>query len=501
MVATALRRIAGKTTGPTPARVETEIEGAVDYAAWITEGVLIATGWIQIESGTSLSANAIIDGGTLPLRVSYTSYSRPDVSAPQGGKVLMIQRLNAEMLGEPKGILLLNADGGRLLIEFSTLRKKMTDLSTALASGLGWLDIKTRTGILEFIGSVLTDGRQNSDSLPLNKSLLTARDALHVELKLEGRLPALHIEALMAVDEKSYYLRGWMHDTESKITHLTLISPDGQRIELYDSLIRHRRNDIENVYGGSLNVRPVGFAGCFEMAETSRLSSGWKVEMRNAAGEVTQVPAPSLVRDLVSVRDTVLQDLALEPNRSDALIRNYIFPVITKLQERHGKMTVAETVYDFGKREQSPEVSIIIPLYRRIDFLEHQMAQFCHDPEIDKHDIIYVLDSPELAQELADLALQLFQLYRIPFRVVVLNQNAGFSGVNNVGGSLAHGRLLLLLNSDVLPDKPGWLGNMKAFYDSTPKIGALGTKIAIRGRIPSARGSVFFSLNRIFGMG
>jgi GT2 family glycosyltransferase len=75
------------------------------------------------------------------------------------------------------------------------------------------------------------------------------------------------------------------------------------------------------------------------------------------------------------------------------------------------------------------------------------------------------------------VALQIYRLYRISFRVFVLNQNAGFSAVNNLGSALARGRLLLLMNSDVLPDKPGWLGTMTAFYDSTPKIGALGSKL------------------------
>ncbi len=42
---------------------------------------------------------------------------------------------------------------------------------------------------------------------------------------------------------------------------------------------------------------------------------------------------------------------------------------------------------------------------------------------------------------------------------------------------LARGRLLLLLNSDVLPDRPGWLSAMRDFYDATPNIGALGPKL------------------------
>ena len=39
------------------------------------------------------------------------------------------------------------------------------------------------------------------------------------------------------------------------------------------------------------------------------------------------------------------------------------------------------------------------------------------------------------------------------------------------------GRLLLLLNSDVLPDRPGWLEQMVSFYDARPDIGALGPKL------------------------
>ena len=136
-----------------------------------------------------------------------------------------------------------------------------------------------------------------------------------------------------------------------------------------------------------------------------------------------------------------------------------------------------EDIVQYGTPSESPEVSIIVPLYQRIDFLEQQLAQFVHDPEILQAELIYVLDSPELADNLRDTAAQLHALYRVPFRVVMLEANAGFSGVNNVGARLARGRLLLLLNSDVLPDKPGWLGKMIRFYDSTPGIGALAPKL------------------------
>jgi GT2 family glycosyltransferase len=75
------------------------------------------------------------------------------------------------------------------------------------------------------------------------------------------------------------------------------------------------------------------------------------------------------------------------------------------------------------------------------------------------------------------LASALIDLYRVPFRVVTLAENVGFAGANRAGASLARGRLLLFMNSDVLPEHSGWLGRMVAFYDATPGIGALGPKL------------------------
>ena len=65
----------------------------------------------------------------------------------------------------------------------------------------------------------------------------------------------------------------------------------------------------------------------------------------------------------------------------------------------------------------------------------------------------------------------------MPFRVVQLTRNAGYATANNLGASVARGRLLLFFNSDMIPDRPGWLERMASFYDGTPDIGALGPKL------------------------
>ena len=156
---------------------------------------------------------------------------------------------------------------------------------------------------------------------------------------------------------------------------------------------------------------------------------------------------------------------------------DHVEPAVGSIQERIETQAQIDEVVQLGEPPAAPDTSIVVPLYGRIDFLEQQIAQFVHDPEIREADLIYVLDSPELAAALLDSAAQLFDLYDVPFRVAILSSNGGYSVANNRGASLARGRMLLLLNSDVLPDRPGWLSRLTAFYDAQDRIGALGPKL------------------------
>jgi O-antigen biosynthesis protein len=178
------------------------------------------------------------------------------------------------------------------------------------------------------------------------------------------------------------------------------------------------------------------------------------------------------------VRSHVLRDMEAERPGEDELVREQVHPALQRIQRRLEQAVEIDAVVEVGPRQPArPQVSVIVPLYKRIDFVEHQLAQFAHDPELAAADLVYVLDSPEIADNLLDAAHALSALHEVPMRVVVLKRNAGFSGANNAAVSVARGRRIVLLNSDVIPDRPGWLGRMSAFYDATPQIGALGPKL------------------------
>jgi O-antigen biosynthesis protein len=129
-----------------------------------------------------------------------------------------------------------------------------------------------------------------------------------------------------------------------------------------------------------------------------------------------------------------------------------------------------------------------------LSHVEVQLAQFADDPELAEADLIYVLDSPEQEEELRNYAADLFPIYEIPFRVAVLERNSGFAGACNAGASIARGRLLLLLNSDILPDRPGWLSALRDYYDATPNIGALGPKLLYEDDSIQHAGMYFYNL-------
>lgn len=131
-----------------------------------------------------------------------------------------------------------------------------------------------------------------------------------------------------------------------------------------------------------------------------------------------------------------------------------------------------------GAAVERPLVSLIIPLYGRTDFVEHQLIEFTQDAWLQSHaEIIYVVDDPKLVEPFAAQAEALFRLYRLPFTWVWGSVNRGFSGANNLGAQQARGEHLLFLNSDAFPQKPGWLESLLAVLRSRPDIGAVAPRL------------------------
>ncbi|CAA9260635.1 MAG: hypothetical protein AVDCRST_MAG20-2685 [uncultured Acidimicrobiales bacterium] len=356
------------------------------------------------------------------------------------------------------------------------LQSLVLHLVTAVPDG-------ARADVLEWLCRF--EGRTTSeDPTSLSESLFAVREVLRERLPVCQLLPearhGLSVDLVLAADERTFYLKGWSRSAGAPLARLTAVSPEGDRSELLPRAFRHVRGDVAEFYAAC--ARPeedsrYGFIATVRLPAPSGRAAGWVVEAVDADGVGVEALGPAVQDDVAAARQLVLFDAAYELPGEDTLRATHLAPALARLQGRlHGSIGAAR-IDDYGPQPADPAVTIIVPLYQRLEFVEHQLAQFVHDDEVSANELLYVLDSPTDEAWLRHLATSLFPLYRVPFRTVVMSANGGFAAANNVAASIARGRKLLLVNSDVIPDRPGWVGRMAEFYDETPGIGALGVKL------------------------
>jgi GT2 family glycosyltransferase len=199
-----------------------------------------------------------------------------------------------------------------------------------------------------------------------------------------------------------------------------------------------------------------------------------RLKLRSGADIELEPPAPP--PGARAARDAVLASLP-PACVTDSIIGDCIAPAARRLQAQHLASRQAPEVIQFGQRPSDPRVSVLIPLYRTLDFLRFQLAAFAVDRDLRESELIYVLDSPEQQRELEHFLRGLHLLYDLPVTLAVLSDNFGYAAANNAGAALARGQELLLLNSDVVPDRSGWLATLSQALAEDAAVGAVGAKL------------------------
>lgn len=384
-----------------------------------------------------------------------------------------------EDAAEGGGVELTFGSGRRATVAAEWWHEVCGDLKDLVREELAGLDADARAATLQALveSSVLGQNR----SLELSRALHGIREVLRERLPQRAidahRPEGMSIEQILAVDDRSFWISGWMHDQDAT-SGVSVVSPESARVAISQTAFRYERPDVVNFYATASGNRTHehGFTAFFELGAPSLLGSGWIAEMTCSDG-LLEVQCPPALDDAQAVRTAILSELATREPLGGALAALHARPALTRLQHRVVAQSTAQSVHVYGAPPRNPDVSIVVPLYRRLDFLEHQLLQFSRDRDFAEVELIYVLDSPEQTEELGVKARELHALYGMPFKVVNLSCGAGYAGANSHGIAVAQGQRLLLLNSDVIPDRPGWLAKMSAFYDATDRVGALGPKL------------------------
>lgn len=293
---------------------------------------------------------------------------------------------------------------------------------------------------------------------------------------------AAHIDSFGLIPSRCGLMAGWM--VAQPGWEMWGVDSQGNVLNLASAL-RYQREDIVSLFRDKFGQHTVD------------------------AGFVTQWPYPISISDTIGIvayhpeskrAFEVARQQAVEvPNEPEGYAR-WAFTVATpaeKFNERlngwEGELIEtllaersrafshdekAPEVMTLGEVPESPDISLIIPLYNRWDFVEHQLLAFSKDSTLlETTEIIYVVDDPRILTVISNEVENLHRLYSVPFKVVWGHRNRGFSGANNLGVSVSRGRQVLLLNSDAFPTSPGWANQLGALLDENPHYGLLGARL------------------------
>ena len=465
---------------------ERVVVGQVEYVSRVGNQLLMV-GWHGEES---------VEAGPVPprdiARVSPRCMTFPHPQEPDtgGGPVRIATGFLAAITaagGElPVAPLLLALGRVSLLVPPQPLREALVDLRALAWEGLAGIGTEHRRLAAAFLAGLAPapgqDAHPRQVALQLQAAHETLRDALPEVQVDPAQARGLFVDQLFAIDETTFYIRGWLHNTEAELTSLVVVAPEGARADITSVISRYPRPDVDAFYSGAPSVTDpdrTGFLGTFVLPAPGRLTEGWRIEVGDDEGIALQAQVPTVVHDPLALRGAVLGDLAYDVAEQAPFLREHAHPALACMVAHRADARAPEAlaVHQYGEPPADPDVTVVVPLYRRVYFLEHQLAAFVHDPQLRRVDLVYVLDSPELAEQAVHRATGLSRLYDVPFRLVLHRRNLGFADANNTGASCARGRLLLLLNSDVLPDQPGWLATLVAAHDRLLGVGAVGPKL------------------------
>ncbi|MCP5361884.1 MAG: glycosyltransferase [Hyphomicrobiales bacterium] len=350
-------------------------------------------------------------------------------------------------------------------------------------------DEPERQTLREFVNATLCqiqDQVRTSDIKTLIHNLQHYVTVKHTSLVDKSRPFGMNVEQVVPLGQEYVFFSGWIRDPLNHMEALTAISDLGFPLKLKEHLHFFNRLSVDTMYEdspyadytgawGFVALVPIPAEQRTKFTKVAELGT-FRFESTLKGGMQFAINAPNQVHTPFSARDALLKQVA-PLAAGNQMAEDCVFQAVSVLQQQCMSNIQVKTTIGFGDSLAKPEVSVIIPLYRNLDYLRAQVAHFSNDAFMKQCQILYVLDSPEQEEALTTLLKDLSLLYRLPLELAVMQRNYGYAMACNAGAALSRAWHLLFLNSDTLPIQYGWLERMHDFYQQHDKIGALGTKL------------------------
>ncbi len=282
------------------------------------------------------------------------------------------------------------------------------------------------------------------------------------------------IDALLLAPNRGLLVVGWIDDVSLPLTCIRIISSDWRVVVDASSLVRVRRQDVEQAIG-SRAPHSFGFVGFLHFDRGGDVSGPIKLELWQKTGIATTLQSTASIVDAGELRDVALAQLARAAFFGNSAIESMvqlgrgIGSELVKFNKTITQRIVAAPyVEQFGPRIKSLRGSIVVCLYGKAEFYFVQNCLFAGLPGIDEYEFIYVSNSPEMAEVLLREARSASLIYGLTTTVMILNGNAGFGGANNAATRIAGSDRLLIVNPDVFPRERDWAQKHTDLIDAAP---------------------------------
>ncbi len=224
---------------------------------------------------------------------------------------------------------------------------------------------------------------------------------------------------------------------------------------------------------------PSGFYAC--LAGRFTANEGVFLIVANEGGLFMLAEAALSATKLNAV-DFARQTLALPTpmHRFVNRLRKLDLPLLEVMTRRQnaGFEELPQERWNYGPPPVTPTTSVIVPLYGRWDFLEHQLLEFARDEDFaTRVELLYVIDDFNVVEPLLAQAAEIYELYNVSFSLLWGQANRGYSGANNLGARAARGDYLIFLNSDVFPEAPGWSSDLIDLLENNPSVGLVAPRL------------------------
>jgi GT2 family glycosyltransferase len=330
------------------------------------------------------------------------------------------------------------------------------DVTAAVASG------EYRSGYFHYLTVGWREKRPlfETGSEPRGRLIRTLpKLAVPVAKSIEAQLT---VEAVLVSDAGGLLVVGWLDDTDIPLEYFRVTASGWYYTFDLASVVRFRRRDVEAAIGSS-RAHGFGFLAFAFLADRLDVSGDCELMVGlQGVGHSTAPCKPRRVSD-IELRNVILSyvaELEFFGNRQIEAMRFLDGSVGRHIVEHNQHITrtvvAGAFVERFGRRTRPARGSIVVCLYGKPEYLFLQNAMFAGCPGFEDYELVYVSNSPEMAERLLKEANAAQQVYGLPLTIVLLPGNAGFGAANNVAVQHAQSDRILIVNPDVFPRDRDW---------------------------------------------